>query len=211
MLSLFYHRAKIQIQTALPQTETAWTFAAQTGIFDKIFSTIELRPEEPLHYLVWDNHLADAEAVLMHWLQDSCLILEAAGGLVRQSQGKILGIYRGGVWDLPKGKTEKGETLEQTALREVAEETNLALKDLRILNPLITTYHLYRHHKKGRILKKSHWFLMETQQSDLTSLKPQVEEGIEQVLWANLEDFKTYKPLYPNIALVLEAATNLWP
>jgi bis(5'-nucleosidyl)-tetraphosphatase len=33
--------------------------------------------------------------------------------------------YPGGYWDLPKGKMEKGESKEETALRELHEETGL--------------------------------------------------------------------------------------
>ena len=47
-------------------------------------------------------------------------------------KNEILLIYRNGVWDLPKGKIEFGESYEDAALREVAEETgvkNLYLKN----------------------------------------------------------------------------------
>ena len=47
----------------------------------------------------------------------------AGGGKVLNSSGHILFIYRNGKWDLPKGKTEPNETIDQTALREVKEET----------------------------------------------------------------------------------------
>ncbi len=52
----------------------------------------------------------------------------AAGGIVEAADGsgRIAVIYReiyGPEWALPKGKQEPGEPLEQTALREVAEET----------------------------------------------------------------------------------------
>ena len=39
--------------------------------------------------------------------------------------GEFLIIKRNGVWDLPKGKLEKGEDFETAALREVEEETGL--------------------------------------------------------------------------------------
>lgn len=60
--------------------------------------------------------------------QPGALIL-AAGGIVerRSAEGlKIAVIHRqlyGSEWCLPKGKQDPGETLEQTALREVVEET----------------------------------------------------------------------------------------
>ncbi len=56
-------------------------------------------------------------------------LILAAGGIVEESAGgpvRIAVIYRelyGPEWALPKGKQEAGETLEQTACREVEEET----------------------------------------------------------------------------------------
>jgi len=38
--------------------------------------------------------------------------------------------YIGGHWDLPKGKLEEGETLEQAAIREVMEETGLTVEPI---------------------------------------------------------------------------------
>lgn len=43
--------------------------------------------------------------------------------MVYNQKGEILFIKRNGRWDLPKGKAEKRETIEETAIREVEEET----------------------------------------------------------------------------------------
>ena len=55
-------------------------------------------------------------------------------------KGYILFIFRNGKWDLPKGKAEANETIDQTALREVEEET--VSEDLSISKPLEITYHI---------------------------------------------------------------------
>src|SRR6056300_550024 len=52
---------------------------------------------------------------------------------------ETLFIYRRNKWDLPKGKMDKGETIDQTALREVKEETGI--KNLSIIDFKINTYH----------------------------------------------------------------------
>ena len=71
-------------------------------------------------------------------------IVQAAGGLLirRTSKGnlRVLVAHRPGYddWGLPKGKRDKGETLEETAIREVLEETGF---DCRIVAPLPTTRH----------------------------------------------------------------------
>jgi 8-oxo-dGTP pyrophosphatase MutT (NUDIX family) len=58
---------------------------------------------------------------------------------------------------LPKGKREEGESLEETALREVAEETGLAG---RIVGKLETVHYVYQH--DGRPIDKTvHFYLME--------------------------------------------------
>ena len=44
-------------------------------------------------------------------------IIKAAGGLVKNEKGEYLFIFRRGSWDLPKGKLDKGETIEQCAVR----------------------------------------------------------------------------------------------
>ena len=54
-------------------------------------------------------------------------IVEAAGGIVYNDQYEILFIKRLGRWDLPKGKVEKGESLDQAALREVEKKPASAI------------------------------------------------------------------------------------
>ena len=57
--------------------------------------------------------------------------IRAAGGVVWRRGGAsgievvLVGRPAEGLWALPKGKPERGETPEQTALREVSEETGL--------------------------------------------------------------------------------------
>lgn len=109
--------------------------------------------------------------------------LSAAGGLVLRPDGCLLAIFRKGHWDLPKGKVEEGESVEQAAVREVEEETGL--QDLR-LGPLIgLSHHIYRE-KKKRYLKHTWWYDMRSPDAKLT---PQAEEQIEQAVWMKPEDF----------------------
>lgn len=53
--------------------------------------------------------------------------VEAAGGLVRRDDGRVAIVHRPRYddWSLPKGKADPGERPEDTALREVEEETGL--------------------------------------------------------------------------------------
>lgn len=112
------------------------------------------------------------------------ILIEAAGGVVRNKNGEFLIIYRRGKWDIPKGKAELGESVQNTALREVREETGLF--DLTVKKLLMVTWHTYSE-KKKKVLKKTHWFMMETSETILT---PQTEEGIEKALWVKSEKFR---------------------
>lgn len=57
-----------------------------------------------------------------------------AGGLVFNSKGEVLLIRdRQGYWVFPKGHTDPGETPEQTALREICEETGVSGRILALL------------------------------------------------------------------------------
>lgn len=129
--------------------------------------------------------LADTEDAINHCVNFKYLTVIAGGGIVINTEGKLLLIFRKGYWDLPKGKLDHGETIEECAVREVQEETGLT--DVQITAPARTTYHTY-HEKGHEILKQSHWYLMSS--TDTHNLSPQKEEGIEVAKWVNIEEAK---------------------
>ena len=127
--------------------------------------------------------------------------VEAAGGLVTHSNGKVLFIYLNDKWDLPKGKIEKKEIIIDAALREVSEETGVA--DLIVKKSLPNTYHLYKANGRYK-LKLTHWFLMKTTYEGM--LIPQLEENIQKVEWkAKGEISATLNNAYENIKIVVES------
>lgn len=109
--------------------------------------------------------------------------IPAAGGLVQNDSRYLLFIRRLGLWDLPKGKIEKGETPEDAAIREVEEECGVS--GLQIIRQLDSTFHIYRspylNFPDNLVLKETKWFLM-TCVGDQT-LVPQVGEHIDEVKW----------------------------
>ncbi len=105
-------------------------------------------------------------------------VMEAAGGIIFNSQGELLMIYRNDKWDLPKGKVEYGETIAAAALREVNEECGI--EKLEIIREAKTTYHTYPYGDQ-RILKSTYWFIMQCY--DPENIKPQLEEGITELKW----------------------------
>ncbi len=113
------------------------------------------------------------------------IIIEAAGGLVFNEDGHLLLMKRRGLWDLPKGKIDPGESLEECALREVSEETGLT--QLKLIEFLKTTYHTYPYKNKVA-LKPSHWFRMEHNGQE--HFIPQIEEDITEMRWADKKEAK---------------------
>ncbi len=140
------------------------------------------------------------EKEIMKKLKGKIPVNKAGGGLVYNSEGKILFIYRNGKWDLPKGGIEKNEAIEDTAIREVEEETGVT--GLTITEKLLKTYHIFFRNGKYR-LKVTHWFQMKTDFAG-TPL-PQAEEGIEKVAWLSPEEIPVaLKNSYENIKLLFE-------
>lgn len=132
-------------------------------------------------------------------------LVQAAGGLVKNERGENLLIFRRGKWDLPKGKLDKGESLEECAVREVEEETGL--QNIKLLGPLLVTYHTY-HEGTKFILKESHWYKMKTQSNQ--ELTPQAEEDIQQVIWVSDKDLSKYmKEAFPSVVDVLESGRSI--
>lgn len=127
--------------------------------------------------------------------------VQAAGGLVTREDGKMMFIFRNGKWDLPKGKVELGESLEEGALREVEEECGISQLTLGEL--LITTWHTYIQ-KGEQMLKATAWYKMLYHGN--TTPKPQLEEGITEVRWLSKEETDIVKAnTYPSVLDVLAA------
>ena len=127
-------------------------------------------------------------------------LIYAAGGLVESFEKEILFIFRNGVWDLPKGKVEKGEDFMTAAVREVEEECGI--KTPVVEQKLTETYHIYMLNNEY-ILKETFWYKMKSDKGQ--KLSPQLEEGITKVEWISKENmFVLLGNTYPNIRLLIE-------
>ena len=129
-------------------------------------------------------------------------VLAAGGVVLRKHPGgkpDVLMIYRNKVWDLPKGKQEKGETAEETAMREVREE--VGIRAVRLIKQLGTTVHGYE--RKGEYhVKTTYWYQMATPEKQF---KPQAEENIEKAGWVPWD--KSLEVVgYPTLKTLLEEA-----
>ena len=107
----------------------------------------------------------------------------SSGCAVLDGENRILLLRRAdeGLWCLPKGTVEPGETLQETAMREVREETGLSV---RILAPLTEiTYSFYSPSDDANVEKRVVYFLAERTGG---RLKP--EPGFDDARWCGRAD-----------------------
>ena len=134
------------------------------------------------------------------FMKTEFLSVPAAGGLV-EKKGELLIIKRKGLWDIPKGKIEKGEKKKVAAIREVEEECGVTLS---LGDKIGKTLHFYK--MKGKYAYKyTHWYKMKII-SD-RNMKPQTKEGIEEVRWMNHQEVARMKT-YASITGILEEYYN---
>ncbi len=135
----------------------------------------------------------------------------SAGGIVTRRNGERLEIVLGRrrrerdamTWTLPKGTPHARETTEETALREVAEETGL---EVRITAPLDSIRYTFVQ-RGTRIHKTVHYFLMDPVGGDLS----RHDHEFDEVRWVDLHEaatlltFPTERALVEKATAVLEA------
>ena len=203
MYKVFINEKKLSINNSPTTVEKNIRFEGFTT-FEIVFDLLE-NTSTPEINIYGEN----AQEI---WKEFSSMMkmIEAAGGIVINKDEKILFIYRLGKWDLPKGKLEPNEKLDEAALREVEEETGL--KELVLENFVNTTFHIYKEKKDGkeiRILKATHWFKMKYIGNETP--KPQIEEGITKVDWIAVNHFKNevFPNTFNNIKLILKEVLAL--
>ncbi len=122
--------------------------------------------------------LHDDKDLLLNELKSTFKTIYAAGGVVKNSKNELLVIKRKGKWDIPKGKVDLNESIEDAAIREVEEECNI--KKPQIIEQIATTYHMYIMNDEP-VIKETHWFDMVYSGND--PLIPQARENITNVKW----------------------------
>lgn len=84
----------------------------------------------------------------------------------------------GGHWSFPKGHVEDNETEQQTAIREVLEETGVSI------NLVDNFRHAVEYQPKPGVKKQVVYFLGETEQNEFVR---QVEE-ISEITWSTIDE-----------------------
>jgi 8-oxo-dGTP pyrophosphatase MutT (NUDIX family) len=114
----------------------------------------------------------------------------SAGGVVcrRSPAGQLevalIATREGQRWGLPKGLVEEGEALEETALREVREETGLEAEVIERLEPIEYWYWWSEDGEKVRYHKKVYYFLMAYRGGDVARHDFEVDD----VRWFPIEE-----------------------
>jgi 8-oxo-dGTP pyrophosphatase MutT (NUDIX family) len=113
----------------------------------------------------------------------------SAGGVIyrykagRQIEIALIAHRKGESWRLPKGRTEPGETLRETALREVYEETGLCAEIISELQPIEYCFWWQEEGQRIRYCKKVYFYLMRYLSGDISRHDLEVED----VRWFQIE------------------------
>lgn len=122
---------------------------------------------------------------------------KSAGAVIFRREGNeihyLLLHYELGHWDFPKGTIEKGETLEETALREIKEETGL--QDIKFIEGFKEWIKYFFKQKGKNVSKIVTYFLAETDRKEVKisfehtgySWLP-FEEAVEQLTFKNSKE-----------------------
>ena len=194
MYKVFVNELPLFLTDQIPSDQSKKVFSIDR---DSIFNAIEgLQKKRFKEAYIYHANIEELMNIFCQYIPR----VVAAGGKVKNEEGKILFIYRNDKWDLPKGKLDKGETIEEAAIREVEEETRV--NGLVIESFLAKTYHVF---KRGGVLKlkETYWYNMTT--SFNGKLKPQLNEGITKVKWKGpRKTRKALKNSYNNIKILFE-------
>jgi 8-oxo-dGTP pyrophosphatase MutT (NUDIX family) len=174
---IYVNEKVILLTESIPQQKQHYE-KLEADIFDlRMLYTWVLAHQSDFFYVLCGDAKAFLKAITRR-----VVLIEAAGGLVKNENGEYLFIYRHDKWDLPKGKIEKQERVKEAAVREVEEECGIKVSAPG--KKICKTYHAYT--SRGEVvLKKTHWFDMQCKGQN--KLSPQKEEGITDVRWFKKE------------------------
>jgi len=110
----------------------------------------------------------------------------AGGVLVNNNKFYLIFKYTKNEWKLPKGHVEEGESLQETALREVKEETGF--KNIQFISDKPINEVNYTFHENGKEINKTvTYFLFKTDEVLNNQTKEMVNEELRGD-WFNYEE-----------------------
>jgi 8-oxo-dGTP pyrophosphatase MutT (NUDIX family) len=133
----------------------------------------------------------------------------SSGGVVVRRSGdgyEVCLISDGRFWGFPKGHVEAGETPEAAAIREISEETGIALDALVLLAPLPPSEYVFRRPNHGPLVfKRVHHFIVEAPEG--TELHPDPSE-IAEAAWFGFDAARAQLSFKDSLG-VLDAARSV--
>ncbi|MDO6674912.1 NUDIX domain-containing protein [Tenacibaculum sp. 1_MG-2023] len=195
MYKVFVNDKPIIFTTSIKNEEDYPVYIYKNTIIEELIYKLKVGKLSSVY--IYSNNLTE------DWLDFKVKfkVITAAGGLVLNENKKILFIYRGNKWDLPKGRVEEGEGLEAAAVREVEEECGI--EKLIVQQKLLVTYHLFMQQNEYR-LKETHWYLMYSNYKGI--LSPQLDEGITKAVFKDEKGTnKALQNTFANIKMVYES------
>ncbi len=114
-------------------------------------------------------------------------IMKSAGGVVFRKidnsiEVALIYLKKGNVFSLPKGTIDNDETPEETALREVKEETGINGRIIEKIGE--TSYWFYLAEENAKCKKTVHYFLMEYESGDISKHNWEVDK----VYWMPIDE-----------------------
>jgi 8-oxo-dGTP pyrophosphatase MutT (NUDIX family) len=140
----------------------------------------------------------------LHRVSSGGLVIRPAGATYEVALIRVARARGDEAWALPKGWVEKGEDLEQTAIREVREETGLHTRVLRKVGEI--GYEFYSKADRGLISKTVHLFLLEC----LGGNTADHDEEVEEVRWVPIDEamrtltYKNEREMLEKAALLIQ-------
>lgn len=195
MCKIYFENKVIVICSPFQIPQGKRVFNLEQFSVDKILLHLQQQSDKKVYL---SSSFSSTSEQLLSTFKKKIEVVQAAGGVVFNANGKVLFIKRNGIWDLPKGKLEIGESLQSCSLREVMEETGV--QNLSVTSFNCITYHIFK--RDGHFfLKETHWYNM---YSDFSGeLIPQSQEGIEKAKWIGVKKIsKIFKNTYPSISSI---------
>ena len=133
-------------------------------------------------------------------------LVSAGGAVYRVSEGVLeivlCGLTEPQIWGLPKGTPDVGESMEETALREVQEETGLEVEIEATIGSV--NYWFASPEDRARCYKTVHFYLMMAKGGDIQLH----DHEFDTVQWFTIEE-AVRVATYPNEKGILERARVL--
>jgi 8-oxo-dGTP pyrophosphatase MutT (NUDIX family) len=133
--------------------------------------------------------------------------VSAGGVVVRKSDSgwQVCLVSVKGRWEIPKGHPEEGESAQETAIREISEETGIPAADLQVVRPLTPSNYAFQAGGK-LIFKRVDTFLVTC--NDDPPLRHQ-ESEVDDVQWFLAAEAKEIAAFRDTQKLIDEAMESL--